>query len=165
MKNEFPHIPKQQELFQVPEGYWDALPARIEKRAAEMKPEGRKISWKWMVGISSAAAACLVIGLFLLPAPNSPSSGELAEGKRNMQVPVKQVIPPVTTDSSTPVVYNSGVEKMSVPVTWEELLEEEELDYVMEVAVLMEVVPVSDESLMEDMWSDPDNEFEMFGEI
>ncbi len=63
------HVP-----FMAPEGYFDALPTRIQTRVAEAHKPTFTISWSWQRTVASLAGASLVVALIYVTLPQRQES-------------------------------------------------------------------------------------------
>jgi hypothetical protein len=63
------HVP-----FTAPDGYFDALPTRIQTRVAEAHKPAFTISWSWQRTVASLAGASLVAALIYVTLPQRQES-------------------------------------------------------------------------------------------
>lgn len=79
--NQFTHLddlapdhPARQVPFTAPDGYFDALPTRIQKRVADAHKPAFSISWSWQRTVASLAGASLVAVLIYVTLPQRQES-------------------------------------------------------------------------------------------
>lgn len=79
--------PLRQQPFTVPEGYFDALPSRVQARVTHKKP-GFTISWSWQRTAASLAGASLIAVLIwqTLPQRQESLGSETLSGVSNAAI-------------------------------------------------------------------------------
>ena len=69
-----PDHPARQIPFTAPDGYFDALPTRIQTRVADVHKPAFIISWSWQRTVASLAGASLVAALIYVTLPQRQES-------------------------------------------------------------------------------------------
>ncbi|QJW89688.1 hypothetical protein HNV11_09990 [Spirosoma taeanense] len=69
-----PEHPLRQQPFSVPEGYFDALPSRVQARVARKQKPAFSISWSWQRTAASLAGASLIAVLVWQTLPQRQES-------------------------------------------------------------------------------------------
>ncbi|MFD2573050.1 hypothetical protein ACFSUS_20580 [Spirosoma soli] len=69
-----PEHPLRQEPFSVPDGYFDALPSRVQARVTRKPKPAFSISWSWQRTVASLAGASLIAVLIWQTLPQRQES-------------------------------------------------------------------------------------------